>query len=203
MKGLSPALDGSRTRLGPHRRDQRRGPADTQQCKSVADLERDDGDVRGDSVGVEVDGVDAAVVVGVGDNGRGVVVDPVLVLVGRDRDPQYRVDVLAEAGGADDPGVQDRVRRLVREAGQVEEVCEVLRVPGTDRAGREEHDQTRDLLVDAGREGAGEGGLVLMYRRSGQLEVGPTRGEARVAEGEGDEEALALFSGDVTVPGCE
>src|SRR5438067_7445826 len=63
MKGLSPALDGSRTRLGPHRRDQRRGPADTQRCKSVADLERDDGDVRGDSVGVEVDGVDAAVVV--------------------------------------------------------------------------------------------------------------------------------------------
>ena len=30
---------------------------------AVADLERHDGDVRGDSVGLEVDGVDAAVVV--------------------------------------------------------------------------------------------------------------------------------------------
>jgi hypothetical protein len=70
-----------------HRRDQRRAPADTQQCKSVADVERHDGDVRGDSVGLEVDGVDAAVVVRVGDNGGRVVVDPVLVFVGSDGDP--------------------------------------------------------------------------------------------------------------------
>src|SRR6266496_6377734 len=105
--------------------------------REAADLEGHDGDVRGDAVGLEVGRVDAAVVVGVGDDRGGVVVDPVLVLVGRDRDPQHRVDVLAEAGGADDPGVPDLVRRLVGEAGQVEEVGEVLRVPGSDRGARE------------------------------------------------------------------
>src|SRR6266516_8176952 len=168
---------------------------------SVADLERHDGDVRGNSVGLEVDRVYAAVTVRVGDNRRGVVVDPVLVLVGRDRDPQHRADVLAEARGSDDPGVPDLVRLLVREAGQVEEVGEVLSVLGTDRGGREEHDQTRDLLVDAGREGAGKGGLVLVRCRSRQLEVGPTRSEARIPESEIDEEAFALLPGDIALPG--
>src|SRR6266516_4707100 len=193
-EGASSAIAG-RTRPGPPPRTAVGSGRETGGAISVADLEGHDGDVRGDSVGVEIDRVDAAVVVRVGHDRRGVVVDPVLVLVGRNRDPQHRVDVLAEAGGSDDPRVPDLVRLLVGEAGQVEEVGEVLSVLGTDRGGREEHDQTRDLLVDAGREGAGEGGLVLMYRRSGQLEVGPTRGEARVAEGEVDEEALALFSG--------
>src|SRR6266516_5316608 len=192
-----------RTRPGPPPRTAVGSGREAGGAISVADLEGHDGDVRGDSVRVEVDGVDAAVMVRVGDDRRGVVVDPVLVLVGRDRDPQHRVDVLAEARGADDPGVPDLVRRLVGEAGQVEEVGEVLRVPGTDRGGREEHDQTRNLLVHAGCEGAGEGRLILVRRRPGQLEVGPTRREARVTQSEIDEETLALFSGDVTVPGCE
>src|SRR5437763_15275125 len=76
-----------RTRPGPPPRTAVGSGREAGGAISVADLERDDGDVRGDSVGVEVDRVDAAIVVGVGDDRWGVVVDPVLVLVGRDRDP--------------------------------------------------------------------------------------------------------------------
>src|SRR4029450_2554182 len=97
----------------------------------------------------------------------------------------------------DDPGVPNLVRLLVCEAGQVEEVGQVLRVLGTDRAGREEHDQTRKLLVDARCGGAGEGGLILMDRRSRQLKVGSARGEARVPDGKVDEEALARLAGRI------
>jgi hypothetical protein len=103
--------------------------------------------------------------------------------------------------GAPTSHVSHLVRLLAREAGEVEEVSEVLSVLGTDRGGREEHDQTRNLLVHTGRERAWKGGLVLVRRRSGQLKVGPTCDEARVAEGEIDEEALALPSGKVAVPG--
>src|SRR4029450_2926487 len=94
----------------------------------------------------------------------------------------------------DDPGVPDLVGLLVREAGQVEEVGQVLRVLGTDRAGGEEHDQTRELLVDARCGRAGEGGLILMGRRSRQLKVGSARREARVLDGKVDEEALARLA---------
>ena len=195
-RGPAPGPPGSGLAAGSAAGPDRSGAAHI----SVVDLERHHGDVRGDSVGLEVDGVDAAVVVRVRDNRGGVVVDPVVVLVGRDRDPQHRADVLAEAWGSDEPGVPDLVRLLVREAGQVEEVREVLGVLGADRGGREEHDQTRHLLVDAGREGAGEGRLILMRRRSRELEVSPTRREARVAEREIDEEALALLPRDIALP---
>ena len=125
---------------------------------SVADAERDGNDVRGDAVGRQVDGVDAPVAVRVGDDRRCVVVDPILVLVSGNRDAEDGADVLAEARGADYPGVPDLVRRLVRESGQVEEVGEVLRVawrrPCWSRGAR----SGREAFVHAGREGAGERG---------------------------------------------
>src|SRR5262249_50301182 len=69
------------------------------------------------------------------------------------------------------------------------------RVPGTDRAGREEHDQAGKLLVHAWRGCTRERGLVLMSRRSGQLEVGSARCEARILERKVDEESLARLAG--------
>src|SRR5437588_13025757 len=62
---------------------------------SVADREWNNRDVRGDTIGLQVGRVDVAVVVRIGDDGRCVVVDPVLVLVGSNGDPQHRADVVA------------------------------------------------------------------------------------------------------------
>jgi hypothetical protein len=45
--------------------------------------------------------------------------------------------------------------------------------------------------------GAGEGGLILMDRRSRQLKVGSARREARVLDGKVDEEALARLAGRI------
>ena len=59
-------------------------------------------------------------------------------------------------------------------------------------------DRRRCPVKDAGREGAGERGLVLVRGRPRQLKAGPARREARVPESEIDEEALALLAGDVT-----
>ena len=132
---------------------------------SVADLEWNGDDVRGDAIRLQVDRVDATVAVRIGDDGRRVVVDPVVVLVGSNCNSKYGVDVATEAPGSHDPGIPDLVRLLVREAGQVEEVGQVLGVPGPDRSGREEHDQAWELLVDTRCEGAGKGGLILVGRR--------------------------------------
>jgi hypothetical protein len=52
---------------------------------SVGDLEWNGDEVRDDAIGLQVDSVDAAVAVRVGDDRRRVVVGPVLVLVGSNR----------------------------------------------------------------------------------------------------------------------
>jgi hypothetical protein len=53
---------------------------------SVADPEWNRDDVRGDAIGLQVDGVDVAIVVCIRDDRRRVVVDAVLVLVGGNGD---------------------------------------------------------------------------------------------------------------------
>ena len=140
---------------------------------SVGDAEGDGHNLRGDPVRPQVEGVDTTVAIGVRDDCWGVVVNPVLVLVGGNGDPKHRADVPAEERGCDDPGIPDLVRSLVREARQVEEVGQVLGIPGTtvlvERSTISPPAPSGPLRVSR----AGERGLTPVGCRSGQLELAP------------------------------
>src|SRR5215469_935780 len=137
---------------------------------------------HGDDVGrypqeLKISGVDAPVMVQVGDHVRGIVVDAVVIEVVDDRDGERGVDILTGDGRAHDPGVPQLglLGIPVGDAGEVEQAGQVGAWAGETRkgvvGGGGENDQAGHAVVLAGREGAGERRNVVVHPGPGQLQT--------------------------------
>src|SRR5215468_11173089 len=142
-------------------------PAASGLGRGAVDPERHGDDVGRDPQELEVSGVDAPVVVQIGDHIRRIIEDAVVIEVVDDRDGERGVDILAGNGRTHDPGVPQLglLGVPVGDAGEVEQVGQVGARAGEARKGVVgcgcENDQAGHAVVLAGREGTGNGGTLL------------------------------------------
>src|SRR5262249_53680838 len=144
------------------------------------DPERHGDDVGRDPQELKISGVDAPVLVQIGDYIRRIVEDAVVIEVVDDRDCERGVDILTGDGRTHDPGVPQLglLGVPVGDGGEVEQVGQVGAWAGEARqvvvGGGGENDQAGHAVVLAGREGAGERQNVVVHPGPSQLQTAET-----------------------------